>query len=185
MNGDETILPQGIDWRPLLGPVPPWGHFLACSEREMDDAIRAFRECSPEQGNVAVCVTHGDHCRTRTRLFDEWAAAMRFPSYFGHNWGALHDCIRDMMWLPAQSYIFVIAGADRLLDEDEAALPILIDLFASSADEWADYVEGGPQWPRNALFHVLFQCDPAVADETKQRLEGAGAHLEEVRFIDD
>ncbi len=177
MTGQEAEM---IDWSQLIAPVPPWGHFVACSESEIGNAIRRFRYNALERGEVAICVTRGYHCLTHTDLFDEWSAAMQFPWYFGHNWGAFHECIRDMGWLPAKSYVYVVTSADRLLATDDRALQILINLFASSADEWANYVEGGPQWPQNALFHVLFQCDPTVEDATRRRLEAAGAHLEEI-----
>jgi hypothetical protein len=180
MSGQGVSPQQMLDWSQLIAPVPPWGHFLACSEHEIDDAILRFRYHAPERNDVAVCVTRGYHCQTKTDLFDEWSAALRFPYYFGHNWDAFHECIRDMAWLPAKSYIYVVTSADRLLIADDRGLHILLDLFASSAEEWAQYVEGGPQWPRNALFHVLFQCDPTVGDATRRRLEMAGAHLEDL-----
>jgi len=33
-------------------------------------------------------------------LFEELAESLRFPGYFGANWNALEDCIRDLSWLP-------------------------------------------------------------------------------------
>lgn len=34
-------------------------------------------------------------------LLDAVSQAMRFPGYFGKNWDALDECLRDMAWLPA------------------------------------------------------------------------------------
>lgn len=34
-------------------------------------------------------------------LFEELAESLRFPDYFGANWNALEECIRDLSWLPA------------------------------------------------------------------------------------
>lgn len=39
--------------------------------------------------------------KTRAVLFEELARRLMFPDYFGANWDALWDCIRDLSWLPA------------------------------------------------------------------------------------
>ena len=33
-------------------------------------------------------------------LLEELAAQLRFPDYFGANWNALEECVRDLSWLP-------------------------------------------------------------------------------------
>ena len=35
------------------------------------------------------------------------AQAMRFPSYFGHNWDALEECLTDLAWAPASDYVLL------------------------------------------------------------------------------
>ena len=155
MSGHEAVPPQMIDWSQLIAPVPPWAHLLACSERNTDTAIRRFRNSGPKRRRVALCVTHGDYSRTRMYFCNEWGKALQLH-WRGRNWEHFYECIRDMDWMPAKSYVYVVTKANQLLISDNGALHTLIKLFASSADEWASYVEGGPAWPRNALFHVLF-----------------------------
>ena len=41
-------------------------------------------------------VLHGPACRTTAALFAEFARALRLPAWFGHNWDALADCLRDL-----------------------------------------------------------------------------------------
>ena len=36
----------------------------------------------------------------RASMFDEFAAACDFPDWFGRNWDAFVDCLRDLSWLP-------------------------------------------------------------------------------------
>jgi hypothetical protein len=38
--------------------------------------------------------------RGKEVLFEELAKCLRFPDYFGANWDALEECIRDLSWLP-------------------------------------------------------------------------------------
>jgi Barstar (barnase inhibitor) len=47
------------------------------------------------------------------------AQAMRFPSYFGHNWDALDECLTDLSWAPASGYVLLYDDAARF----EAAHP--------------------------------------------------------------
>lgn len=49
MSGHAAAPPQMIDWSQLIAPVPPWGHFLVCSERDLDTAISRFRSHGPKQ----------------------------------------------------------------------------------------------------------------------------------------
>jgi IS1 family transposase len=181
-NRDEEY-PQLIDWEPLLAPVPPWAHLLACEAGELDRAVGRFKSLHPRRHDVIVRIMRGYRSRTKSELLSEWAAALQFPWYFGHNWDAFHECIRDMAWLSASSYVYVIEQSDMLLKREAHRLTTQIEIFASSAVEWAEYGEGGPQWRRNTLFHVVFQCKPALADATRDRLAAAGAQLNDIVYL--
>jgi len=41
--------------------------------------------------------------RNSTDLLRELGFKLRFPDYFGVNWNALEECIRDLSWLPRGS----------------------------------------------------------------------------------
>jgi hypothetical protein len=38
---------------------------------------------------------------SKAALLRELAKQLRFPDYFGANWDALWECIRDLSWLPS------------------------------------------------------------------------------------
>jgi RNAse (barnase) inhibitor barstar len=73
----------------------------------------------------------GRDCRTRAALFTEAARALAFPDYFGRNWDAFADCLRDL-----HRPSLTVAHADELLAEEDARqLAILLDVLAeASAD---------------------------------------------------
>ena len=48
-------------------------------------------------------------CTDKRDLLDRFAAALRFPSWFGYNWDAMHDCLTDLSWLPASAYRVVLS----------------------------------------------------------------------------
>jgi hypothetical protein len=41
----------------------------------------------------------------RRSMFDEFAAGCEFPDWFGGNWDALVDCLRDMSWIPGAGVV--------------------------------------------------------------------------------
>jgi hypothetical protein len=48
---------------------------------------------APGQAHV-----RGGLCRTTAALFTEWATALNFPDYFGHNWDAFADSLKTEAW---------------------------------------------------------------------------------------
>lgn len=68
--------------------------------------------CEAEENGAYVALIRGNLCRTLEDFYKEISAAMRFPSYFGWNWAALDDCIRDLEWLRFSSLLIVIDDFD-------------------------------------------------------------------------
>jgi hypothetical protein len=80
----------------------------------------------------------GSRSRTTAGLFDEMAAALQFPAYFGGNWNALRDMLSDLRWLPAEAYLLVVEGADELLaDEPDEVLATGLRVLAACAESAA------------------------------------------------
>jgi RNAse (barnase) inhibitor barstar len=51
-------------------------------------------------------------------FFEEMARAFRFPDYFGHNWAALMDCLRDLRDRENTRIALLWVNADASLDTD-------------------------------------------------------------------
>ena len=49
--------------------------------------------------------------RGKEKLLGVLAAKLRFPSYFGHNWDALDECLRDLSWLADQPRVVIVHEA--------------------------------------------------------------------------
>ena len=102
----------------LLRPERPWLHLLVATESDAYDLLAALpgaREC-----RVTSRVLRGHKMRTTAALFDEFAAALQFPCYFGENWDAFDECLTDLAWLPGEAYVFGILQSIRLLDKEPA-----------------------------------------------------------------
>ena len=79
----------------------------------------------------ATDAVDGRACRTRAAFFAEVARVLEFPAYFGHNWDALADSLRDL-----GAVDIVVAHAEELLaDEPPAQFAVLLDIAASAVPD--------------------------------------------------
>ncbi|WP_220182891.1 barstar family protein [Sphaerisporangium album] len=78
-------------------------------------------------------VVDGRACRTRAAFFEEAARALRLPAYFGRNWDALADSLRDLT--AAGKATLAIDHAEALLaDEPPTQLAALLAILAEAAE---------------------------------------------------
>jgi hypothetical protein len=134
---------------PLLKAPHPWLHVLAASESDAYDAVWGLERLPASN---AVCrFLRGRKATRQASLFDEMAAALQFPYYFGENWDAVDECLADLEWLPADAYVLCFSEAGRLMaDEAPAQRLQLFNVLQTAAREWSGRT--------GKIFHVLFQC---------------------------
>src|SRR5215212_2915668 len=113
---DRVVALSALDAGEVLSSSGPWCYLVACSDEGIDGS-RALRDAASRPG-VVLRVLRGERCPTREELFHEWAAALQFPRYFGRNWDAFYDCLTDLAWLPAQTYLLVVTNITSLLPDD-------------------------------------------------------------------
>jgi RNAse (barnase) inhibitor barstar len=90
-----------------------------------------------ERGIVSVQMD-GRTARTKEELLRQLGEALRFPEYFGQNWDALDDCLRDMEWLPAAGCVLVVRNARELWTANAANAGRLIEAWLLAAEHWSD-----------------------------------------------
>lgn len=107
------------------------------------EGMPAVARAADEAGLVLVRIDL-DGCDSKAECLARVAAALRFPSWFGHNWDALADCLGDLSWLPGEGYVIVLEHADRFRVAAEHDFVTLLEIFQQAAEEWA--AEGVPLW---------------------------------------
>jgi RNAse (barnase) inhibitor barstar len=140
----------------LSNATPPWSSLLIVPRGTSATAL-----VRPPSGFVLRTI-QGKQCRTSTGLFDEFARALTFPDYFGHNWDALEECLADFEWLPAKGYILLITDAQAVLPEDEEEYETLLEILDDAGEAWS---KGQTTDSRRAPFHALF----AIAEQDKSK----------------
>jgi len=150
----------------LLAPRPPWVAIWTAESDAAATALWAFRESASAAG-VFVGALRAWKARRREGLFEEAGALLQFPRYFGENWNAFADCLRDLDWLRTRGFLLVVFDADELLaDGDADELELFLKIAVDCGQAWA---RGDPfQGPRP--FHLLLQSTPGHASALSARL---------------
>jgi hypothetical protein len=147
----------------LLVPRQPWCLRTVRPHSEVTNGLWSFGR--QHQGAV-VRFLRGKKMATVQGLYDEFAAALQFPDYFGYNAGAFDECLADLSWLPAKMYVLTIFDSADFLTSEPAQAPLFIDAFERIAAQWSTPIAQGESWDRPAVpFHVIFHC---VADDVRR-----------------
>jgi hypothetical protein len=72
--------------------------------------------------------------KTEGALLDALSVALSFPGYFGRNWNALEECIRDLSWLIPGDVVLI--HKDLPLADDRAALVIYLSILRDAVGNW-------------------------------------------------
>jgi len=119
-------------------------HFLPAAEKgAVGSAAGAARP-------ARVAVLDGGGVRGDADLLDRLAGAFAAPDYFGRNWDALDEVLRDLEWLgapPPGGHVLVVGRAAALWAAHGPAAGRLVEAWLAAAESWA--AEGVP-------FHLVF-----------------------------
>jgi Barstar (barnase inhibitor) len=69
-------------------------------------------------------------------LMTALSEGFEFPDYFGGNWDALDECLRDLAWLKAKGYAVVIEKAEAFWRADTDLAGKLVSTWTSCAERW-------------------------------------------------
>lgn len=153
----------------------PW--FLV-SQETVSDLTDLGGEWARE--GFTVRFVRGQKMLTEAAMFDEVAAALQFPYYFGENWAAFDECLSDLEWLPAgRGYVVVILNALNVLGNEVGdRLQALVHSIVDAGREWSEPVNRGESWDREAIpFHVVLQESPDQRGSVCTRWSEAGAEF--------
>lgn len=134
----------------LCNATPPWSALLVVPRGTSASGVVK----TPH--GYALRTIQGKKCRTPSGLFNEFARALAFPDYFGHNWDALEECLADLEWLPAKGYILLISDTQAVLPEAEEDYDTLLEILDDAGEAWS---KGHTAEGRSAPFHVVFIID--------------------------
>lgn len=120
-----------IELRALLADATQGGaYFVDTRDRE------ALIEAANSLSYAVVPIDFGGFVGKDAAL-DTIASALRFPDWFGGNWDALADCLRDLSWRPADGYLLLLERIEPWRDAEPDAFATLLDILNEAATSWA------------------------------------------------
>jgi hypothetical protein len=106
--------------------------------------------------------------QSKGELLETLASAGQFPDYFGRNWDALLDCLRDFNWIHEK--LIVITHSDMPLRASPTDCRTYLEILREAANDWTrtagrPSAADTPTFPDHEL-RVLFPSSErsAVAD---------------------
>ena len=159
----------------LCNATPPWSALLVVPR---GTSASALVKTPP---GFAVRTIQGKKCRTPSGLFGEFARALAFPDYFGHNWDALEECLADLEWLPAKGYILLITDTQAVLPEDEEEYETLLEILERRRRS----LEQGTNGRRSARPIPCVFCSDRAGQIEAETLGAEGIRLDRVEDTQD
>ncbi|MEU1122334.1 barstar family protein [Streptomyces sp. NPDC005899] len=110
----------------------------------------------PTSGSVYVARLNGADMPEELSAFQNFWERLKFPEYFGWNWHAFYDCLRDLHWLSSDYHILIIESAERALSEDDAARKEFFKALYRAGQRWS-YTKR-PEGITLSKFCVVLSC---------------------------
>lgn len=87
-----------------------------------------FTDDIPAAGDGRLIVRIPAGLNRKRRVLAEYARQLRFPRYFGWNWDAFEECLRDRSWLGNAKEIVIVHRDVPFVDSPEQ-LPIYLSIL--------------------------------------------------------
>lgn len=166
----------------LYLPVAPYVHAVEGEVSDIYDFGLSLENNAPL--DVVVRFLRGNKMQKSDGLDDEFAAAMQFPWYYGGNWPAFDECLKDLSWMRAEGYLLFIYHSERILtDEDPQQFSILVRILQEVGEEWSERAEGSEVWSHPPTpFHVVLHTNAGEKRNLFSRLDSVAACYDEISW---
>lgn len=142
--------------------IAPWMHVITPGGGVPLD------ELLPASGSVYVAYLNGQDMTDEMTTFQHFWEVLKFPDYFGWNWNAFYDCLRDLQWLSSDRHVLIIKSADNILSEDDIAREAFFASLWRAGHRWS-YTKR-PEGVTLSKLSIILSCDRESAPSLARRL---------------
>jgi RNAse (barnase) inhibitor barstar len=75
----------------------------------------------------------GEKILNKFDIFNIFSEKLQFPDYFGNNWDAFFDCIKDLSWIKNKNLIVLLKNID-----DKEIFKTLLEQLVDAKKYWAE-----------------------------------------------
>jgi RNAse (barnase) inhibitor barstar len=90
---------------------------------------RLSRAIKVQMPSAHVFIIDGKTIRDFKSMSLSFSSAFSFPGYYGDNWDAMHDCMRDLEWLNPRFGWKKLRDIALIISDAESMFPVHEDLF--------------------------------------------------------
>ena len=122
---------MSVKINPILAEAVPPGIYTLSSRARASTIVQAV-----ERRGWRCFYLDGRQIEDKAAFLAVSAQAMRFPSYFGHNWDALEECLTDLAWAPAPGYVLLYDDVARFATTHPAEWATARAILADAITHW-------------------------------------------------
>jgi RNAse (barnase) inhibitor barstar len=71
--------------------------------------------------------------KSEDELFEELYKKLNFPDYFGFNWNAVYDCLRDFHWIQNKGIVLIHTEIPQIEEND---LKVYLEILKDAVQDW-------------------------------------------------
>ncbi len=105
---------------------------MKMSNEYTKENIRKYKNVKEtcEKKNFNIIEIDGKKISDKHDIFHLFADKLSFPDYFGNNWDAFFDCLKDLSWLENKNCVVLIKNIEKIEDRKlkETLIEVLYDV---------------------------------------------------------
>ena len=114
--------------------------------------VSSKNDIDPSGIEQKIITMDGAKIKNESDLYEVMSEALNFPDYYGKNYNATIDCLRDMnIWMESETgWILIVENAKQLAQADFMTMGDLIRIWTFCAQEWAE---------EKKIFYLVFVAE--------------------------
>jgi len=80
----------------------------------------------------------GEQTRTKETFLKKAGEVFGFPDYYGRNWDAFEECIKDFEWYPAECYLILYDHFEVFAAYSPEDFRVALTIFKSAIKYWEE-----------------------------------------------